>query len=251
MFENLKLMRIAYLEIGAVGYTYDYSAWNSCVTRSYMSYNWKATNPEGQEERDRGDATTGLEGSYYSVNLSCGYRPTHYQGNPNGYQTGYRWAIEGSVYNIKSISNFVLGMPRPLPLDVTWRPIFILCAHWRRRERVSYRTSGGSIERYDIEDTTVTKYFLYVGEARNPRNSDGRLVLTAADVQAAINYARARLGAPSLSNAVNDAKIPSGENDEVIGTDTDVYESDKDIELSVSVSRLFVRVKLGDHTKWW
>ena len=251
MFENLKLMRIAYQNVSIGSYIYDSAARNSCVMRSYMSYSWKTTNPEGQEERDRGDATTGLEGSYYNVNLSCGYKPTHYQGNPNWYQTGYRWAIEGSVYNIKSISNLVLGMPRPLPTDASWRPIFVLFAHWRRRERASYHNQSGSLVTDVIEDTNVTKYFLYVGEARNPRSSDGRLVLTVADIQAAINYATRELSTPSLSNAVNDAKTPSAGNDEVIGNDSGAYASNKNIELSVSVLSLFVRIKLGDHTKWW
>ena len=59
------------------------------------------------------------------------------------------------------------------------------------------------------------------------------------------------IGAPSLSNAVNDAKTPSAGNDEVIGNDSGAYASNKDIGLSVSVSGLFVRIELGDHTKWW
>lgn len=251
MFENLKLMRIAYLNVGAGGYTYDYSTWNSCVTRSYTRYNWKTTNPEGQEEEDRGDTTASVQDLVYHVQLLGSYHMTHYQGNPSSYQTGYRWAVEGYVYNIKSMSNLVLGMPRPLPPDATWRPIFILYAHWRRRERVSYRTSGGSTATYDIEDTTITKYFLFVGEARHPRSSDGRLVLTENDVRAAFAYAEGEIGAPSMANAISDAKTPSGGNAEVIGTDAGEYASNKDIELSVSVSRLFVRVKLGDHTKWW
>ena len=250
MFENLKLMRIAYLSVGAGEYTYDYSTWNSCVTRSYVDYGWKL-NPEGQEERDRGDTTASVQDLVYYVQLLGSYHMTHYQGNPNWYQTGYRWAIEGGVYNIKSISNLVLGMPRPLPSDATWRPIFILYAHWRRRERVSYRTSGGSIETYDIEDTTITKFFLYVGEAKHPRSSDGRLVLTADDVHAAFAYAEGQISAPSLANAVKDAKAPSGGNAEDIGLETGLNAARKDIELSISVSRLFVRIKLGDHTKWW
>ena len=251
MFENLKLMRIAYLNVGAGGHIYDYSAWNSCVTRSYMSYSWKTTNPEGQVEEDRGDATTSLGGQYYVAYLRSGYRAQHYQGNPNWYQTGWCWAVTGYVYNLKNLSSLVLGMPRPLPTDATWRPIFILQAYWRRRERVSYRTSGGSIETYDIEDTTITKFFLYVGEAKHPRSSDGRLVLSADDIRAAFAYAEGEIGATSMANAISDAKTPSGGNAEVIGIDAGEYASNKDIELSVSVSKLFVRVKLGDHTKWW
>lgn len=252
MFENLKLMRIAYVSCGSTAYCYDISAWNSCVTRSYFRYSWKTTNPEGQEEQDRGDTTVGLDNSTcIAVFLICGYKATHYQGNPNWYQTGYRWAIDGSVYNIKSVSNLVLGMPRPLPSDATWRPIFVISASWRRKESVSYRTSGGSIATNDIEDTTINKFFLYVGEARHPRSSDGRLVLTANDIQAAFAYAEGQIGASSPANAVNDAKTPSGGNNEVIGTDDVVYASSKRIELYISVSKLFARIKLGDHTKWW
>lgn len=243
MFENLKLMRIAYRLVGPESYVYDYTAWNSCVTRSYTSYSWNYSTSQ-EEERDRGDAATGLvtTATYYQVRLSAGYRPI---------QSGSRWAIEGSVYNIKSMSNLVLGMPRPLPTDASWRPIFVLFARWRRKERASYLDQSGSLVTDVIEDTNVAKYFLYVGKARNPRSSDGRLVLTVADLQAAISYATREFSLPSLSNAVRDAKTPSAGNDEVIGSGSGAYASGKDIELSVSVSRLFVRIELGDHTKWW